>query len=280
MKTNFSIPGLFNNFALNQSFITLFDSDQNVFNDNFVIDSVYGSFPNSKWGLERYSSSINFKTIEKIINYYNRNGISIHYEMNNPLIREQHLNDEFCNECLKLSHNSDNAVIVASEVLRNYIREKYPNYNIITLTPKIDADFISIMPEDEDLNVIEDKSDYEILLNNFCCDNCQIQDKHINYLANEQLRNSKIYPYFPCVLRFDCGFEIIKTYKHFVSIEMLNEKYIPMGFNNYKIATNTLIKYLPLNCTINDLIKFYVYYLIKPEYQKDVLDEFLIKNID
>lgn len=276
MNVNFSLPGLFNNFNLNKAFIALFQKNKHVFNDGFDINSVYGVFPSTKWGLERYCEDCSIKTLEEVISFYQENNISIHYEMTNPLIQEQHLNDEFCNLCLKIANKPNNAIIVSSEILKNYIKENYPNYKIITTYVDSDAELISYTHKSKDeLDTIEDKNKYQLLLNNFCVDDCKMQDAHIKYLANEQLNDTDINPYFPCELRFDCGFEVIKQYKRFITREELIEKYIPLGFENFKIATNTMIKFLPLNCTINDLIKFYVYYLIKPEYQREILNKFI-----
>jgi hypothetical protein len=51
----------------------------------------------------------------------------------------------------------------------------------------------------------------------------------------------------------------IQNYPTYVSPEDIYEKYLPMGFNNFKIEGRT--------ANLFSLVETYVHYLIKPEYQ-------------
>jgi hypothetical protein len=50
--------------------------------------------------------------IVEILNQYNIRGIPCRYTFSNPHIKEEHLDDSFCNMCLRLGHNGLNEVIV------------------------------------------------------------------------------------------------------------------------------------------------------------------------
>ncbi len=54
----------------------------------------------------------------------------------------------------------------------------------------------------------------------------------------------------------------ITDYVTYISPQAVFEKYLPMGFNNFKIEGRTL----PDIC----LLEYYIIYMVKPEYQNKI----------
>lgn len=71
--------------------------------------------------------------VKTVVNNFDKIGIPLRFTFSNPMITEEHLDDEFCNFILKTAENGKNGVIVVSPILEKYIRETYPGYKIIKL---------------------------------------------------------------------------------------------------------------------------------------------------
>ena len=275
---NIALPGLYSNFQLNKLFINLFINKREIFYDWIKINKVYGSFPNNIWGLERYEyGNISITKLQKVIDFYKEKNIQICLEMDNPFIENKHLNNNFLNKILKGNNDNKTSVFINSNILREHIRNNYNNILIETSDKNIIADIYEI--NKSEIKNIKEKENVIIQLNNFCKTNCRLQTTHIKYLSLEQLENKEITPYFPCDMENKCDFEYIKKHENFISINELkdiikNEKYI-----NFKIESNKLLKYLQQYCTLTDLAKFYIYYLIKEKYKKE-LQEIILKTIE
>ncbi len=272
-KINFSLPDFFYNFKLNKIFIELNQKYPQYFYDNFVISSVYGEFPYSIWGLRKAKKYLSKELILKILKYFSDRKISVHFSFENMLLEEKHLNDTFSNMCLKLANDKRNAVILNSLILRDYIKAKYSKFSIITdFNAGIAADIYSINDSVFDSNCIEQsgRKKYQVILNNPCLDECGLKDIHIKYLSAEQINFNKNYPYFPCEAEYNCSFETIQGRKNFISSEKLKTKYIEKGFNNFKISSEGLMYTLQKEYSLDDILKSYLYYMIKPEFEEIV----------
>ena len=265
----FSIPGIFTNFSVNKLIIDLYKNRPYIFNENIKPDCVYGSFFGNVWGLERFADSrIDLKRIKKILNYYKENSIKIQFEINNPLVSEKHLNNKLCNYMVDLCSDFNLSVVVNSNILLNHIKEHYPNVNIFTEKKEIQAEkrLIDISQiQAEGINSNYEK--YELILNDFCECVKNERERHIEYLAKEQLVGKKVTPYYPCKMQFDCSYKSVQKHKNFVNFDELYN-YNKIGFNRFRIQSASYLKFLSPYCTIDDLIYFYIYYLIKQEYQK------------
>ena len=91
----------------------------------------------------------------EILRQFNGRGIPCRFTFTNPLITEEHLNDKFCNDVMRMADNGLNEVIVNSPILEEYIREKYPSYKITSSTCKQIEDFDALSAElDKDYSLV------------------------------------------------------------------------------------------------------------------------------
>ena len=154
-------------------------------------------------------------TPENIIWEYNRRGVGCTFTFSNHLLKEEHLDDPSSNYLLDLLGRQiykDNAVTVASDMLSDYIRKKYPNLkqkaSIVKHTTEMPKrrtfeyydslfdkyDLIYLHPDDNlNLNLLKKIADsgkvdkYINLINERCTWNCQIRNTHYDEIAQAQL---------------------------------------------------------------------------------------------
>lgn len=276
---NFYLPDFFYLFKLNINTILYMRKNPNFFYDGITVKAVYGAFPPSIWNGGR---TMSFDFVERnaiiaALKNFNGLGVALRYTFTNILLTEEHVHDSYCNECMRLGDNGMNEVLVNSPILEAYIRDRYPRYRIISSTTKgiktIDGlnqelEKYPIVVADYTLNnkealfQIPNRDRCEILLNTNCADNCQSRQKHYRFLAKLQLQQ-EVEP-FHCpygrdhVLTLNMH-DMMKTNKSFVTVEDLYGKYVPAGFKEFKIEGRKLNQY--------EVIEYYVYYLVKPEYR-------------
>ena len=119
----------------------------------------------------------------------------------NPVIPEEYYYDNFCNLITRICEDSLNEIVINSEGLEKYLREKYPKYNFISSTTKCKSNPEESFKEfskdykyiclDYNLNrnesylqsfPIELKPKIELLVNAICPPGCPNRAKH--YIAN------------------------------------------------------------------------------------------------
>ncbi len=298
MDVNFHIPDFLKHFRLNMVLLSTLEKNKEWFRDGVRIASVYGAFPPALWNGGRAAlGTCDERTVKEVLNFYNSKGIPCRYTFTNPLIQKEHLSDQFCNMLLRAGHNGLNEVIVNSPILEEYIRKNYPKYKITSSTCKQIRDTEQLCAElEKDYNLVvldyNYNNDFEFLeklphkekcelLINACCEpNCKRRGEHYSSIGAEQIRFNE-YLHSPSALtkpfqanEFKCLSMRLPLYKTtgfstHISPEAIYEKYLPMGFNQFKIEGRTLPD-------INVLENF-VYYMIKPEYKDLARLEMLAK---
>jgi hypothetical protein len=209
----------------------LFIHDQNIFkildifkqkhNCILPIKSVFGCY-GVRWSGGRTTMTNmaqtwahNGWTPEHLIRQYNERDIACTFTFSNHLLKEEHLDDPSSNYLLDLLGRQiypHNAVTVASPILSDYIRNKYPNLkqkaSIVKHTvehPKkrtfeyYDSlfekfDLVYLHPDDNlNLNLLKKIADsgkvdkYINLINERCTFNCNIRNSHYDEIAQAQL---------------------------------------------------------------------------------------------
>lgn len=302
MKAKFHLPGLRYNYPLNMTLLNMMKQCPEFFRPEAEIASFFGEFPTSLWNGGRFSNGdqCDAPFIKNVIRSINAAGVPIRYTYTNPLLTKNDLDDPYCNFCMKAADNGMNEVLVVSPVLEEYIRKTYPRYKINSSTCKeirsIDAlneelekDY-SLVVLDYNLNnqfdlleKIEHKDRCEILVNACCVPNCPRRGEHYRQIARQQsivLKNRKLPPGMQIPMKgWQCEygdkntFYTIQDYPTFVSPDDVYEKYLPMGFCNFKIEGRTANTF--------GLIDKYAHYLMKPERRDEgrlMLTLYLEKN--
>ncbi len=139
---------------------------------------------------------------------YAKRNVALYLTFTNLLLEEHHLKDLSCNELCKfaLEHNPTkrNSVILASDLLKDYIRREYPELRLVSSILKItrdrgkgnmdvykrladEYDEVMVHPDDvrnyDFLEQIEDKERHILLVNEYCIRNCPIRPYHYDTLS-------------------------------------------------------------------------------------------------
>ena len=291
MKVKFHLPGLRANFPINMLLVKMMQTYPEYFREGLEIASFFGEFPTSKWNGGRYcgGDQCNVEYIRQVIKAVNAEGIPIRFTYTNPLITEEDLADPYCNFCLLEANNGMNEVIVVSPLLEEYIRECYPKYKITSSTCKEIKDIDAINAElDKDYNIvvldynmnnkfellekINKKEKCELLANCCCVPNCPRRGDHYKFMAQQEeiaLKNRTLpankqitIPSWYCEYGENTSVYVFKNYETHISPDDIWNKYVPMGFNQFKLEGRTANLFL--------LIDTYAYYFAKPEYRDEM----------
>ena len=290
MRVRFHIPDFSSRFRLNIMFIEMLKNRPDLFREGVEIASVYGAFPPAMWNGGRPQPGVcSPQHVQEVINAFNQRGIPLRFTFTNPVIEEKHLGDTFCNAVMKMADNGLNEAIVVSPVLEKYIRENYPKYKLTSSTCKritdpeklgeeLEKDY-HIVVIDYDLNnrfeILEKlprKKDCELLVNACCEPNCPRRSEHYRTIGiqqiayNEHIRKNPDKPFdsdkydkhdFKNCPYGQRGIYEIKNLRTHISPDDIWNKYVPMGFEQFKIEGRT-------SSALN-IIETYMYYMAKPE---------------
>lgn len=296
MSIRFHLPSFTQHFSLNKLMIETLREHPEYFMDGLEIASVFGCFDGSIWnGGRGVGGEFDPRFTEFIIKTFDELKVPLRFTFTNPHITEEYLADKNCNEILKMADNGINQVIVMSELLENYIRENYPNYKITSSTCKEIRDMDGVNAELEkpynlvvldynwnnkfdELEKIRDKERCEILVNALCQPNCPRRGEHYKAIGKLQIdRCNAAYAAVGGKMQpkeFDCPFMSRNIYditelSSFISPEAIVEKYVPMGFREFKLEGRS--------ASDIDILETYMYYFAKPETRDKVRLEMLTK---
>jgi collagenase-like PrtC family protease len=300
MSIKFHLPDFCSHFELNLLLYEVMHMEPKFFYPDIEIGSVYGTFPTSLWNGGRTCGGGFYDKhyMKEVIRQFNTRGIACRYTFSNPHIKEEHLNDEFCNMCLQLANNGMNEVIVVSPVLEAYIRNKYPKYKIISstckqiedikgLTEELEKDYSLVVLDYnwnncfERLSQVPHKERCEILINPCCIPNCPRRKEHYDSIGKHQIAMAEHFRKTPKVpfryKGFDCDqitpyFYATTKYKTHVTPKDIYEKYVPMGYRNFKIEGRSYPD--------ASVMESYVYYMVKPEYRDEARLYMNLANIE
>jgi len=294
MKARFHLPNFSGNFKLNLLFAELLQKHPEYFREGVEIASIYGVFPPCLWNGGRSQGGYADKAYMKtVIKTFNERGIPLRYTFTNLMLEKQHLRDERCNTMLHLAKNGQNGVIIASPLLEDYVRQNFPEFKLTSSTCKrlnteeaiiaeLQKDY-HIVVADYDLNnrfeILERlprKEHVEFLVNACCAPECPSRIQHYQDIGLQQIafcEHIKKTPQLPFDLaKHDphnfrsCPYSkrnifAIRDLKTHIPPEAIWEKYIPMGFSQFKIEGRT--------ASVPNLIETYMYYMAAPDYRDE-----------
>ncbi len=286
MSVKFHLPGFRNNFPLNMLMLKMLDAFPKFFREGIEITSFFGEFPTCLWNGGRYSGGDQCDAgyVRQVIKTVNAAGVAIRYTFTNPTITEQDLSDPYCNFCMQAGDNGKNEVLVVSPILEEYIRKTYPGYtvnsstckeirSIAALNDELSKDYGLVVLDYnlnncfEELEHITDKARCEVLVNSCCIPNCPRRAEHYRFIAGQErtaLANralpenrQKQVPVWRCEYGEQNTLSKHKNYPTHISPDAIWNKYLPMGFKNFKIEGRT--------ASLFSLVDTYCYYFTKPE---------------
>lgn len=292
-KIYYHLPGLFEFYELYSVFLPLFQEHREYFYDWCEIGSIYGAPADCIWGGGRVGfGDCDSQAVLKMMQKY---GISARLTFSNSLLKEEHLSDKKCNELCVLFENANekqNGIIVHSDLLLEYLKNKYPGFYFVSSTTKVLTEFEQFMNEvnrsefryvvpDFRLNKAFDKLEQmtgsekekiEFLCNECCWFGCK--DRKYCYETVSRKNLGEDCPEHQCrAPESEQGYLFSKamTNPGFIGIDDIRNIYMPMGFSNFKIEGRSLGSAL--------ILEFLLYYMTKPNYQLQVREAIYLDNM-
>jgi len=163
---------------------------------------VYDGINKCRWNGGRINRDIKYN--DALINYYYGKGISIALTFSNHNIN---LDDKLGNELLEKFHRKGNALIIVNDQLRQYVRDNFPDYDLIysitgmgllniplqdddvAFYKDLESKYDWIVPRFEHIfdpraNEL-DSTKWEVMLNDTCVYGCKHYDAHFKAIADE-----------------------------------------------------------------------------------------------
>lgn len=292
-KAYYHLPGLFEFYELYQRFLPLFYERREYFYDWCEIGSIYGAPSDCIWGGGR--TSFGTEAPQKVLALLHQYSISGRLTFSNSLLAKQHLTDAKCNALCRLfaeKAQMQNGVIVHSDLLLQYLQANYENLYYVSSTTKVITEFEKLRQElskesfryvvpDFRFNNQYDKWDtlsqsekdkIEFLCNECCAYDCQERKQCYEAVSRKNLGISGPEHYCHHMTAKE-GYRFSDAMKNpgFIGIEAIQNKYLPMGYSNFKLEGRGLGSAL--------VLEFLLYYMTKPECRLRVREEIYLDNM-
>ncbi len=292
MQAVYHLPGLFEFHELYRVFLPLYRRQRDWFYDWCTIGSVYGAPAGCRWdgGRAGFGDADPEEAAELMREY----GISPRLTFSNSLLREEDLSDPACNRLCTLFEKNGPVpagVILASDLLLDYLRKSYPGFYFVSSTTKVLTGFRQLEKELE-------RPEFRFVVPDFRLNKAMdrlaslpgpLRDK-VEFLCNEACR-------FDCPdrkacyenvcrknLGLDCedhlctspdaerGYRFSDAMKNpgFIGIREIRDIYLPGGFSHFKIEGRSLGSAV--------ILEFLLYYMTRPEYQLRVREEIYLDS--
>ena len=292
MKAVYHLPGLFEFQGLYSAFLPLFRSHREYFYDWCEIGSVYGAPADCLWGGGR----VGFGDAEpaEAAAMMREYSIPVCLTFSNSLLREEHLPDRKCNAlCALFERNgtAGNGVILCSDLLLRYLRQRYPGFFFVSSTTKVLTEFSLFEQElnrpefrrvvpDIRLNRMYDrlkalpdvlKQKVEFLCNECCRPDCPDRKACYENVSRKSLGED-------CPDHICASPDATRGYRFseamrspaFIGLRELRDFYLPNGFTHFKIEGRSLGSAV--------VLEFLLYYMTRPEYHLKVREEIYLDS--
>lgn len=286
----FHLPGLYEFYDFYREFLPVYFNHKEFFFDWCKIGSIYGAPKDCLWSGGRTSDAdASNKDVLDLTKEYK---ISARLTFSNSLLNETNLKDLKCNNLCNLFNDENNGIIIYSDLLLDYIKEHYPKFYFVSSTTKVIINFEGLLKElnnkdfkyvvpDFRLNKAFDKFEslnqsqknkMEFLCNECCYIGCKERKQCYENVSRKNLGLEPINDVCKAPdLNYGYSFSKTKKNPSFISLDDIKNKYMPLGFSNFKIEGRGLGSAL--------LLEFILYYMTKPEYQINVRELLYLDNM-
>lgn len=292
MTAHFHLPGLFEFYDLYKAFLPLYRNHREWFYDWCDIASIYGSPSDCLWGGGRVG--FGEADAEDVFELMKEFGISSRLTFSNSLLKEEHLSDIKCTELCRLFEKEPvkNGVIVYSDLLLDYLKRNFPGFYFVSSTTKVLTDFSDfkmelarndfsfVVPDFrlnkkiEKLEALDEglKNKVEFLCNECCSPFCQERKICYENVSRKNL-GLECSDHHCAAPDGDTGYRFSSAMKSplFIGIDDIQNKYLKMGFSNFKIEGRGLGSAM--------VLEFLLYYLVRPKYQINVREEIYLDGM-
>ncbi len=284
MKAYYHLPGLFEFYELYRVFLPLFRGHREYFYDWCDIGSIYGAPADCLWGGGRVGfGEAQPEDVAALMREY---GISARLTFSNSLLGEEHLSDKRCSALCSLFEKGgtvQNGVIIHSDLLLHYLRQRYPGFYFVSSTTKVLTEFEQLVTEldrDEFRYVVPDfrlnkaidrlntlpersKQKVEFLCNECCWIGCPERKSCYENVSRKNL-GEQCADHICASPTAGRGYRFSDAMKSpaFIGIGEIQNVYMPDGFSHFKIEGRSLGSAV--------ILEFLLSYLTKPEHQLNV----------
>ena len=291
-KAYYHLPGLFEFYELYRVFLPLFREHRAYFYDWCEIGSIYGAPADCIWGGGRAGfGDQSAKEVRALLREY---GISARLTFSNSLLQKEHLRDPKCNAlCALFEADSgvQNGVIVHSELLLEYLKARYPGFYFVSSTTKVLTDpqafqaevrrpeFRYVVPDfrlNKSFDALDtlsqpEKDKVEFLCNECCWFGCTERRRCYEAVSRKNL--GEVCEHRCTAPGAQEGYRFSKAMENpgFIGTADIRERYLPLGFSNFKLEGRGLGSAL--------VLEFLLYYLTRPEYQIHVREAIYLDNM-
>ena len=292
MKAYYHLPGLFEFYGLYRAFLPLFHSHREDFYDWCDIGSIYGTPADCLWGGGRVGfGEARAEDAAALTRDY---AVSACLTFSNSLLREEHLADRKCNAlCALFEKNGtvENGVVLYSDLLLQYLLDKYPGLYLVSSTTKVLREFTQFEEElgrdvfryvvaDFRLNkefarlnaLPDDRKRKTVFLCNECCwFDCPERKECYESVSRKNLGEDRTEHI--CVspdAKRGYRFSDAMVNPGFIGIEDIQHIYLENGFTHFKIEGRGLGSAV--------ILEFLLYYMTRPEYQLKVREEIYLES--
>ncbi|MCQ2080874.1 MAG: hypothetical protein MJZ11_04395 [Lachnospiraceae bacterium] len=292
-KAFFHLPGLFEFHKLYSLFLPLFYEHHEYFYDWCEIGSIYGSPKDCLWGGGRVE--LGDADVNDVLALLKKYKVSPRFTFSNSLLTKEHLSDKSCNFLCKIFNQEaslSTGIIIHSDLLLNYLKAEFTNFYFISSTTKVLTNFEEFLKEldrEEFKYIVPDfrlnkefkkldalsdkrKDKVEFLLNECCFYGCSDRKKCYEEVSR---KNLGIFEgeYICTAPYIGEGYSFSRAMENpgFISVNDIMEKYLPMGFSNFKIEGRGLGSAL--------VLEFLLYYMVKPQYHIHVREKIYLDNM-
>ena len=293
LKAWYHLPGLFEFEALYRVFLPLYREHREYFYDWCEIGSIYGAPSGCLWGGGRVTDGD--ADPRRVLALTRDHGISPRLTFSNLLLREEHLADRRCNALCDLFAHSGGpqaGVIVGSELLTRYLRERRPELYLVSSTTKTITDFDACAREldreefryvvpDFRLNMVPDRwralterqrGKAELLCNECCWTGCADRRRCYEDVSRRALGEDG--PEHLC--RAPGGGEGYRFSRAmespaFISTDAILDTWLPMGVTQFKLEGRGLGSAV--------VLEMLLYYMTRPEHRLRVREEIYLDGM-
>ncbi|SEQ05849.1 hypothetical protein SAMN04487977_102346 [Treponema bryantii] len=289
---HYHLPGLFEFYEFYKVFLPLYREHREYFFDWCDISSIYGAPSDCLWGGGRAAfGNANVKDVTALLNEYE---ISGRLTFSNSLLQKEYLTDKKCNRLCEIFEKTviKNGVIVHSDLLSDYLNQNFPNLYLVSSTTKVITDFDAFLTElnrPEFKYVVPDfrlnkefeklsaipvslKDKIEFLCNECCSFTCKERKACYENVSRKNL-GLDVKDHICSAPGGKDGYRFSLAMKNpgFIGVSDIQNKYLPMGFSNFKLEGRGLGSAI--------VLEFLLYYMTKPEYQLQVREAIYLDSM-
>ena len=229
-----------------------------------------------------YGDLIKYFDYQVICNQYMDNKNAIRLNLTNAFLTSKDFDNSLLDVILSTHHTGSCYIELNNLALKNYIEDKYPNYQFIYSMPYDNNNHImtpDLINQLNDENIfdlitipfnyikdisflkkIKNKSKIELTVNNLC-KNCDLVQSEICSLKENELQSN----YSGTSLLSNCDKRVPYTDSTVITLEEIVQKYNAIGIKHYK-----LVDFFQNPCNTIDFINFIIDYFIKDEYKNEI----------